>query len=77
MLSGQFFVSRQAVGHQDIARVSLRTIGRIVHHGIGASLLEGCFGKTVAVKRSPFQGYEDTAFGAMAAVGGHHLLLPV
>ena len=61
---GQHVVAAQ------VAFVSGRYNAGIVHHGIGAALLQRCGGIAVAVEAVALQGEEEAAGGAMAAVGG-------
>ena len=64
MFASQVLEGLQYVIYQDETLV-LPIVG-IVYHGVCASLLDGCCGKLVAVKRFAFQCEEDTPFGAVA-----------
>ena len=73
MLARQIFERLQAVVYENIALVFHHLF--IVHDGIGTTLLQGAFGKAVAVELVAFQGQEDAAFRAVATVGGNDGML--
>jgi len=65
----------QAVVDEDEAVVALNGILRLVNHGVGAALLQGCCCKLVAVERCALQSEEQRTGRAVAAVGCHNGVL--
>ena len=71
VVPGQLLQGFQPIVHQHVAAVSGGDYRRVVHHGAGASGLQGLCGEGIAVKIAAPQGYEHRAFGTVPAVGRH------
>lgn len=67
----------EAIVHEDVPLVALHTIFLLVDNGVAAAFLQGSGSKLVTVERGAFERDEDTAFGAVAAVGRHHGVLAI
>ena len=71
MMVGQLLERGEHIVHPQASRIGSRHLG-IVHHGISTTGRQSLSGKLIAVERSPFEGKENAAFGAVSGIGGHH-----